>query len=177
MPLGLRGPDTERRSDELLSRPSANETLSGWSQIGVPNRRSRLSGLLLAAGKWAARAADPAAESLVAGAPLMNPPVVKPNRPVASAANKTSPASSTTSGLLTTRAAMRPQAPVIARPVARWLGQNNARPQIAISAGSRVSAATSITATPSASDGPRPRYRAKDARTRQARAAITVVAE
>src|SRR5205807_5788136 len=91
VPLGLRGPVIDRRLPTSFNWLSASERLAGWSQIGAPNCSSSVSGLLLATGKWAAIAAAPAAESLPAGALLAKPPVVKPTRPAASAANTITP--------------------------------------------------------------------------------------
>ncbi len=56
-------------------------------------------------------------------------------------------------------------------------GQNTARPSTASSAGSRVSAASSIRKTPSASAGPSPEYSPNDASSRVTSATMTVPAE
>ena len=56
-------------------------------------------------------------------------------------------------------------------------GQNTAVPNTPSSAGSRVRAASSISATPSASAGPSPEYRPNEASIRVSRATMTVPAE
>src|SRR6201995_2139092 len=92
-------------------------------------------------GKWAARMLVPAAESEPAGA------VVSPPKPAAVYAvtanarlpNTTRPATRGGTGWRTIRAETRPQTPVLPVPSPVLLGQNTARPKIAISAGSSVS--------------------------------------
>ena len=56
-------------------------------------------------------------------------------------------------------------------------GQNTALPNTPSSAGSRVSAASSMRNTPSASAGPRPEYSPNDASSRHSKATMTVPAE
>ena len=143
----------------------------------LAKRSKRSSGLRLDAGKCAASAASPAAESLVAGVPDAKPPTANQARPADSNAKRAAPIGRTTSGRCTMRAATRPQPPTISWPGLGRAGQKATLPKIASSAGSRVSAAPSMTATPSASDGPRPRYSAKEASARQVKAAMTVSAE
>ena len=58
-----------------------------------------------------------------------------------------------------------------------WDGQKAAFPKTASSAGSRVSPATSITATPTASGTPRSWYRPKLAKSKLSRANTTVAAD
>src|SRR6266566_10046350 len=114
-------------------------------------------GLALVFGKWAERIAAPAAESEPDGA-LVFPPkpaAVYAVTANARAPNATRPATRVGAGWRTIRDETRPQTPVL--PVPAWvlLGQNTARPKMAISAGSSVSPASSITPMPMASGMPR----------------------
>src|SRR5207344_1128819 len=108
-------------------------------------------------GKWADRSAAPAAESDPDGALVFppNPAAVYAVTANARPPNATRPVTSVGTGWLTIRTETRPQTPAL--PVPAWvlLGQNTARPKTAISAGSRVSPASSITPMPMASGMPR----------------------
>src|SRR6266480_6589491 len=102
-----------------------------------------LVGLALVFGKWAERIAAPAAESVPDGALVCppNPAAVYALAATARPPNTTRPATRVGAGWRTIRTETRPQTPVL--PVPAWvlLGQNTARPKMAISAGSRVSPA------------------------------------
>src|SRR5438105_14989882 len=114
-------------------------------------------GLALVFGKWAERIAAPAAESEPDGALVFPPKPAAVYAVVATARppNTTRPATRVGAGWRTIRTETRPQTPVLPEPAWVLLGQNTARPKMAISAGSRVSPASSITPMPMARGMPR----------------------
>src|SRR6201996_4109978 len=104
----------------------------------------RLVGLALLDGKCLVSRACPAAESVPLGA-LRVPP--KPAglyavTATARAPNTTTPVMSAAAGRLTIRVASRPHTPTLPVPSRVRVGQDAARPEMASSAGSRVSPAS-----------------------------------
>src|SRR4051795_2715038 len=116
-----------------------------------------LVGLALVFGKWADKMAAPAAESEPDGALVCppNPDAVFALAAMARPPNTIRPVTRVGTGWRMIRTATRPQTPALPEPAWVLLGQNAARPKMASSAGSSVSPASSVTATPMASGMPR----------------------
>ena len=113
------------------------------------------------------------------GGPVVWPPKpleVYPNENTPSVARNSTPQTSVVTGCAMTTSASRAYRPSrLAGRTGR--GQNVARPNTASSAGSRVSAASSMRNTPRASAGPSPEYSPNVASSRVSRATMTVPAE
>src|SRR5262249_26023262 len=144
---------------------------AGLSHTGWLNRNTSSVGLADDCGKYLVSCACPAAESLPGGGVVLppKPPALYPVTPTASAPKNTSPMSSVGIGCLTIRPATEPHTPVFHAP---WMSQGSSfgLPNIDLnsvrltpssdslidsSAGSSVSAATTVTPSAIANGMPR----------------------
>jgi hypothetical protein len=153
VPFGSSGPARSANGPDLPSDAATVARSAGCSQTGVAYCRTRSDGLAEDCGKSLARMALPAAASDPAGAVVerFRLAVLYAVAARASTAKIATPAQSTATGRRTARAATWPHNPgrSAAGPIVR--PGNTTRALTASSAGSRVSPASSITATPSAS--------------------------
>ncbi len=127
-------------------------------QTGTGNCSSTALRPVVEDGKWAARTADPAAESVPLGLEVTSPkpatPVVRSVAPRAT--KRATPATRVGAGRRVTIVPIRSQRPGWCSARADVpVGQKTARPKMASSAGSSVRPASSMRAMPIASAGPR----------------------
>jgi hypothetical protein len=151
----------------------------GAVQTGCRRRSTISVGLAVVCGKCRVSSALPSAESLPAGA-AADPPIPAARYPAeatASAPNRTRPAVSVIAGRPTIRAQAGPHHPDRPLPGRTEDGQNATAPQMASSAGSRLSPAMSIRVIAMDSGAASPEYRLNVAVARVSRAAMRIPAE